>query len=494
MVKYLCNCGDIFATRQSLVDHLNEVNPLKNPEDIRHVKNLRKQQRPQFQCPICLKGGNSIEPHVSHLRSVGHAKNSMKFITGIVNRTVVDGAAAAPMPTTSTVSSRPFIPFCHICDFELFDDLSSYDAHVTTDAHLTNLVKKYPDIGNMKCDICGCDRISGNRTYITHMRSPSHKVEMNRPPWQDVAWNQKKMQEEAACTSTSTSTQYFSVESISTPSVPSSIISNADDEMMPDDPFVAVRSPSEMTLCATELSSGDMSDSERSWEEVGGEEDDEVESSEDEPDSEATDDSEEGRVDWSDYKEPYMSGKGLMIIYNNEFRGNSKRCREGSAKDAARLKKLFGKFGFDIEEHIDLNLSQMVENLNDTRERLRRNPDKYKMLLLFVLSHGREGNLETADSEYLPFHELLSTFSNINCPAMRGKPKVIFICTCRGDVYGDVVALRRKVQKRKFEGEVSSDGPVNPKPIFEAMPCQSDFAMCFASIHEKGAFRYQKHL
>lgn len=63
------------------------------------------------------------------------------------------------------------------------------------------------------------------------------------------------------------------------------------------------------------------------------------------------------------------------------------------------------------------------------------NPDHYNadMFILFVLSHGCQGNIYGTDVEKVSIEEdITSCFSHENCPTLAGKPKIFFIQACQG--------------------------------------------------------------
>ena len=49
------------------------------------------------------------------------------------------------------------------------------------------------------------------------------------------------------------------------------------------------------------------------------------------------------------------------------------------------------------------------------------------MMILVILSHGREGHVFSADSIRLPVEEIYEKFNNLNCPKLKGKPKFFII-------------------------------------------------------------------
>ena len=55
------------------------------------------------------------------------------------------------------------------------------------------------------------------------------------------------------------------------------------------------------------------------------------------------------------------------------------------------------------------------------------------MMILVILSHGRDSAIFASDGGHIPTEEIYKKFNNENCPALMGKPKFFIIQACRGD-------------------------------------------------------------
>ena len=49
------------------------------------------------------------------------------------------------------------------------------------------------------------------------------------------------------------------------------------------------------------------------------------------------------------------------------------------------------------------------------------------MMILAILSHGREGNVFASDGTVIAIESIYEKFNNRNCPALQGKPKFFII-------------------------------------------------------------------
>ncbi len=57
------------------------------------------------------------------------------------------------------------------------------------------------------------------------------------------------------------------------------------------------------------------------------------------------------------------------------------------------------------------------------------------MMVLAVLSHGRDGHVYTSDGLVIATESIYEKFNNNNCPLLKGKPK-FFIIQVRMDDFG----------------------------------------------------------
>ena len=49
------------------------------------------------------------------------------------------------------------------------------------------------------------------------------------------------------------------------------------------------------------------------------------------------------------------------------------------------------------------------------------------MMILVILSHGREGHVFSSDYVRLSVENIYEKFNNLNCPRLKGKPKFFII-------------------------------------------------------------------
>lgn len=146
--------------------------------------------------------------------------------------------------------------------------------------------------------------------------------------------------------------------------------------------------------------------------------------------------------------------RGKCVIFNVEtVRGMARR--EGTERDLQNLRSLFTTLHFCVEAFTD----PTAKDITDKMQKIATDPglEQDQCLVLFVLSHGRVVTTMTRHgvasiehiygSDGLPVktEDILDPITNVRCPAMRGKPKLVFFQACRevfkvGSLETDAVA------------------------------------------------------
>jgi len=71
------------------------------------------------------------------------------------------------------------------------------------------------------------------------------------------------------------------------------------------------------------------------------------------------------------------------------------------------------------------------------------NGAKPQCYMLFILSHGNEidphgdpipESIIGTDGKYLSKRQIRDELSDVNCPNLKGVPKILFFCCCRGSM------------------------------------------------------------
>ena len=96
----------------------------------------------------------------------------------------------------------------------------------------------------------------------------------------------------------------------------------------------------------------------------------------------------------------------------------------------ANLTKLFKELHFKTTHKQNLTILEFKKELKSLAD----NPENESadMMILVVLSHGREGQIITSDGRGVDTEEIYAQFNNVNCPKLKGKPKFFIVQACRG--------------------------------------------------------------
>lgn len=123
--------------------------------------------------------------------------------------------------------------------------------------------------------------------------------------------------------------------------------------------------------------------------------------------------------------------RGLaLIIEIEQYEQDVQTKRHGSHVDVANLTKLFKELHFKTTHKQNLSILDFKKELKSLAE----NPENESadMMILVVLSHGREGQIITSDGRGVDTEEIYAQFNNVNCPKLKGKPKFFIVQACRG--------------------------------------------------------------
>jgi len=124
--------------------------------------------------------------------------------------------------------------------------------------------------------------------------------------------------------------------------------------------------------------------------------------------------------------------RGLaLIIEIEQFMNDVEKPRIGSHVDTENLKKLFQQLHFKADHRKNLTRPQFLSVLRDfANNQEHRESD---MMILAVLSHGRDGQIIASDGLVVETEDIYAKFNNSNCPLLQGKPKFFIVQACRGD-------------------------------------------------------------
>ena len=189
--------------------------------------------------------------------------------------------------------------------------------------------------------------------------------------------------------------------------------------------------------------------------------------------------------------------RGIVLIINNKiFADNTEHGRQaprhGSEEDVHQVKEMFSALGFEV--HISQNRTKK-EMLNEVDFfAYGKDHSDYDCFVLWLMSHGRSGEVFGSDGVPLPIQTIKDMLSNASCATLRGKPKLLFVQACRGDKEDEGVNLvtnacgSPSVQMPSPSPDSPIDQTKSPSP--ERMAGQTDFLTAYSTVEGYVSYRF----
>ena len=179
--------------------------------------------------------------------------------------------------------------------------------------------------------------------------------------------------------------------------------------------------------------------------------------------------------------------RGMTLIINNASFAHhpehgKQSPRHGSEVDVSRVETLFHALDFSVRAKQDLSREQLLMELDDV---VCQDHSAYDCFVLWLMSHGRGGEVFCSDGNTVAIQILHDIFSN--CKTLSGKPKLFFIEACRGtqeDVVGKVSADSNFSPLTQADGSYELMTTVDP-----VVPKYSDFLYVFSTVDEYMSYR-----
>lgn len=171
-------------------------------------------------------------------------------------------------------------------------------------------------------------------------------------------------------------------------------------------------------------------------------------------------------------------GKRLAIVFNQERFLYDLPDRRGTEQDCQSILQTFEKLGFDVQIYDDLKFFQIERVI----QRLQApNQPELACLVIFILTHGEEnGVLHSHDKPYRLDKSIINEILPGNCPALKSKPKLIFVQACQGKQTDPGVEVRVRSRHTSTDGSSSSNYRI---------PHHSDLLIFQAAYHGHYSFR-----
>ena len=166
-------------------------------------------------------------------------------------------------------------------------------------------------------------------------------------------------------------------------------------------------------------------------------------------------------LDQDAYKNRHIKPRGQALIMNFEdFTNPTVNRRNGSEIDVIHLDQLLRQLGYNVTIKSNLNhlvglttvnfyfrnyhncLSTSIMLYQEALDELEmftkyQEHEDADSTVVAIMSHGKGGNHEqgtmiyTRDCKFLFSEDILCRFNNINCPLLKGKPKIFLFQFCR---------------------------------------------------------------
>ena len=178
--------------------------------------------------------------------------------------------------------------------------------------------------------------------------------------------------------------------------------------------------------------------------------------------------------------------RGITLIINNmSFAPHPEHGRQlprrRSEVDVSRVETLFHALDFSVRAKQDLSKEQLLMELDVV---VHQDHSAYDCFVLWLMSHGRSGEVFSSDGSTVPIQTLHDMLSE--CKTLSGKPKLFFIQACRG--IGEDVGV-----KVCADSNISPLSQANrsyePTTVDPVIPKHSDFLYAFSTVDEYVSYR-----
>lgn len=126
------------------------------------------------------------------------------------------------------------------------------------------------------------------------------------------------------------------------------------------------------------------------------------------------------------------SPRGIALLFNMTKFERGWKPRHGSEEDVSLLKGLFRDLDFEVQVEENLPSQQLKDKLKSVTCK---DHSSYDCFVMFIMSHGLSGKVVCSDGKEIQIDELRDMISE--CETLSGKPKLLFIDACRGELEED---------------------------------------------------------
>lgn len=128
----------------------------------------------------------------------------------------------------------------------------------------------------------------------------------------------------------------------------------------------------------------------------------------------------------------YTKTNGYCIIFDNYKFEIPDSDRVGSQEDSRNFKEVFEQLCCNVEVKYNLKAKQMIKELRNISAKIKAKILRPNPFVAIFLSHGIESAILGTDGEPIYISQIMSIFSDDNCPLLRDILKIFIISACRG--------------------------------------------------------------
>lgn len=179
--------------------------------------------------------------------------------------------------------------------------------------------------------------------------------------------------------------------------------------------------------------------------------------------------------------------RGLALIFSHaNFLKSDSQPRSATTFDNNRLTSLLESFYFEVKLCKDYKAEEISKELLEVSKMDHSN---YDCLAIFVMSHGKLGEI-LAQDDYYNISDLWSYFTQKNCPTLTGKPKLFFIQACRGSERDSGITMQFPSDNYNQSSPSSTPTVTDAKPDFPKpehnevyrTPDEPDFLIAYSTV------------
>ncbi|XP_063154928.1 caspase-1-like isoform X2 [Candoia aspera] len=188
--------------------------------------------------------------------------------------------------------------------------------------------------------------------------------------------------------------------------------------------------------------------------------------------------------------DPRTRTRLALIICNIKF--DHLPDRKGAEVDQKQMKLLLEDLGYHVEVETNLNsqdITTCLKNFADRKEHMASDG-----MFVVLMSHGLQDRIcgihsESTQSDIFSINTIFSTFNNKNCPALRGKPKVVIIQACRGEKLGYMYLEDSATSVPAYPDSVSQPDLQLQSDAVQQVLVESDFICLYSTTPDHVSWR-----